>query len=119
MARWIILFWAELFVSAPAVASSPNPNVLFILTDDQRFDLLGCAGHAILKTPNIDRLAKQGVRFRNMFVSTSICAASRASFLTGKYERTHKFTFGTPPIAADHCEKSFPMLLRRAGYRTG
>lgn len=98
----------------------PNkPNVLLILTDDQRFDLLGCAGHPILKTPNIDRLAKHGVRFRNTFVSTSICAASRASILTGKYERSHKFTFSTPPIATEHCEKSFPMLLKRAGYRTG
>jgi len=119
MARLIILLAVMLLLAVPAEASTRKPNVLFILTDDQRFDLLGCAGHPILKTPNIDRLAKQGVRFRNTFVSTPICAASRASILTGKYERTHKFTFGTPPIAAEHCEKSFPMLLKLASYRTG
>jgi len=119
MERWFVISVAVLLLSAPLESSAKKPNILFLLTDDQRFDLLGCAGHPILKTPNIDRLATQGVRFRNMFVTTSICAASRASILTGKYERTHKFTFGTPPIAADHCAVSFPMLLRRAGYRTG
>jgi arylsulfatase A-like enzyme len=119
MVRCLSLLAAALLGAAPVAASAQRPNVLFILTDDQRFDLLGCAGHPILKTPNIDRLATQGVRFRNMFVSTSICAASRASILTGKYERSHKFTFGTPPIAAEHCAVSFPLLLKRAGYRTG
>src|SRR6186997_899001 len=88
MARRFTILAAVLLFAAPVKASTPN--VLFILTDDQRFDLLGCAGHPILKTPNIDKLAGQGVRFRNMFVSTAICAASRASILTGKYERTHK-----------------------------
>jgi arylsulfatase A-like enzyme len=119
MVRWFSLLAAALVFAAPVEASTPMPNVLFILTDDQRFDLLGCAGHPILKMPHIDRLATQGVRFRNMFVTTSICAASRASILTGKYERSHKFTFGTPPIAAEHCTVSFPLLLKRAGYRTG
>jgi len=119
MARWFIIVVAALLMGAPVGASTKKPNVLFILTDDQRFDFLGCAGHPILKTPNIDRLAKQGVRFRNTFVSTPICAASRATILTGKYERTHKFTFGTPPIGAEHCATSFPFLLKGAGYRTG
>ena len=73
-----LLAIAALAISAPwALRAAERPNVIFILTDDQRFDLLGCAGHPILKTPNIDRLAKRGVRFRNMFVSTSICAAIR------------------------------------------
>ena len=58
------------------------------------------------------------MRFRNSFVTTPICAASRASLLTGLYERTHKFTFGTPPIAAAFCANSYPFLLRQAGYRT-
>jgi len=73
-----------------------RPNILFLLVDDQRNDTLGCAGHPILKTPVIDNLATDGVRFRNAFVTTSICAASRASLLTGLYERTHGYTFGTP-----------------------
>lgn len=102
-----------------ASAGASRPNILFFLSDDQRAGFLGCAGHPILKTPAIDRLAAEGVRFENAFVTTSICAASRATLLTGVVERTHKFTFGTPPVADELCETSFPALLRRAGYRTG
>jgi arylsulfatase A-like enzyme len=80
---------------------------------------MGCAGHPILKTPIMDRLAAHGVRFENMFVTTPICAASRGTLLTGLYERTHRFTFGTPPLAARYCQTSYPALLRAAGYRTG
>ena len=96
-----------------------RPNILFILSDDQRASFLGCAGHPILKTPHIDRLASKGTRFTNACVTTSICAASRASILTGLHERTHKFTFGTPPIAQPLTEDSYPAVLRRSGYRTG
>jgi arylsulfatase A-like enzyme len=62
-------------------------NLLFLLTDNQRADLLGCAGNEFIRTPNIDRLAAQGTRFTNAFATTPICAASRASYLTGFYER--------------------------------
>jgi arylsulfatase A-like enzyme len=100
-------------------AASKSPNIIFFLTDDQRADFLGCAGHPIVKTPNIDRLAAEGVRFENMFVTTSICAASRATIFSGLYERTHRYTFGTPPMKAEHTAASYPALLREAGYRTG
>ena len=119
MVRWFVVVAGLFVVSAPVSAQSARPNILFVLTDDQRFDALGCAGHPFLKTPNIDKLAARGIRFRNMFVTTSICAASRASILTGLHERTHKFTFQTPPIAAEFCATSYPTLLKRAGYRTG
>jgi arylsulfatase A-like enzyme len=102
-----------------AIASRKQPNLLFLLSDDQRNDTLGCAGHPILKTPFIDHLAKEGLRFTNAFVTTSICAASRASILTGLYERSHGYTFGTPPIRKAHVTASYPRLLRAAGYRTG
>ncbi len=119
MRHALLAFCLLCFGAAPSVhAQEKKPNLLFILTDDQRFDALGCAGHPIVKTPNLDRLAARGVRFRNSFVTTPICAASRASILTGLYERTHKFTFGTPPLAAAHCARSYPFLLRQAGYRT-
>ena len=98
---------------------SSQPNILFILTDDQRFDATGYAGHPIVKTPNIDAIAHDGVRFSEAFVTTPICAASRASILTGSYERRHKFTFGTPPISAELCGESYPALLKAAGYKTG
>ncbi len=99
--------------------SSTRPNILFLLVDDQRNDTLGCAGHPIIKTPQIDSLAAEGMRFSNAFVTTSICAASRASILTGLYERTHGYTFGTPPLSPAHMAESYPALLRAAGYRTG
>jgi arylsulfatase A-like enzyme len=107
----------------PAFAAEDDqaitPNILFLLVDDQRNDTLGCAGHDIIRTPEIDRLAAEGVRFRNAFVTTSICAASRASILTGLHERTHGYTFGTEPISAAHMATSYPALLRQAGYHTG
>lgn len=102
-----------------AATRAKPPNIILFLSDDQRHDLMGCAGHPILNTPIMDQLAARGVRFENMFVTTPICAASRATLLTGLYERTHRFTFRTPPLAARHCEVSYPTLLRAAGYHTG
>ena len=84
-----------------------RPNFVFILTDDQRADMMGCAGHNILQTPNMDKLARDGVRFTNAFVGTSICAASRASIFTGTYERTHGFTFKTPPIRKEYTDNEY------------
>jgi arylsulfatase A-like enzyme len=99
--------------------SRRRPNILFLLADDQRSDILGCAGHPFIKTPVIDSLASGGIRFSNAFVTTSICAASRASILTGLYERSHRYTFGTPPLSPEKMAESYPALLRAAGYRTG
>lgn len=107
------------FTTAPNKTLAKPPNFLILLTDDQRFDALGYAGHPILETPNLDGLAQRGVRFPNCFVTTPICAASRASILTGCFERRHGYTFGTPPLSARFCEASYPSQLRRAGYRTG
>jgi arylsulfatase A-like enzyme len=126
MTRWpcslpfvlLVLACAALLAVRPAVADDP-PNIIFVLSDDHRADFLGCAGHPILKTPTIDRLAGEGVRFENAFVTTSICAASRATLFTGLWERSHKYTFGTPPIAPSLIASSYPVLLRKAGYRTG
>lgn len=115
----LILAAASVCASRIDAAAETRHSILFFLIDDQRNDTLGCAGHAIIKTPTVDRLAREGVRFTNMFVTTSICAASRASILTGLHERTHGYTFGTPPIRAEHVHSSYPAVLRRSGYRTG
>jgi arylsulfatase A-like enzyme len=96
-----------------------RPNILVVLTDDQRFDAMGCAGNQVIRTPNVDDLAREGVRFERAFVTTPICAASRASTLTGTFERTHTYTFTKPPLARALADISYPVLLRRAGYRTG
>jgi arylsulfatase A-like enzyme len=110
---------ASYFICALTVAADDRPNIVFFLSDDQRFDAMGCAGHAIIKTPTMDKLAEQGTRFKNAFVTTSICAASRASIFTGLFERTHRYTFREPPLAKKFIDNSYPKLLRRAGYRTG
>ena len=100
-------------------ADGPPVSVLFVLTDDHRHDHLGCAGHPVLKTPHIDALAARGVRFENAFVTTSICAASRATIFSGHYEISHRCTFGTPPLRPELVRDSYPAVLKRAGYRTG
>ncbi len=105
-------------VGCPLAASAQPPNVVFILVDDLRWDELGAAGHPVVKTPNIDRLAREGALFRNAFVTTPLCSPSRASFLTGQYARTHGITDNTNRSAASHRLTTFPLLLQRAGYET-
>ena len=112
-------------IASPSAAAQSQParpmrpNFLFLLTDDQRADALSCAGHSLLKTPNIDGLAARGVRFTNAFVSTSICYASRASYVTGRYVRRHGVGGFGASLPADVLAESFPARLKRAGYRTG
>src|ERR1700736_5096865 len=115
----ILAIWASTEGAARADAAAARPNIIVLLTDDQRADCLGCAGHPLLKTPNIDRLAADGVRFRNHFVTTSICCASRASIYSGQYARRHGVHVFNKPLPAEALATSFPVLLRKAGYRTG
>ncbi|WP_439482798.1 sulfatase-like hydrolase/transferase [Cyclobacterium plantarum] len=96
-----------------------KPNIIFILTDDQRWDALGHAGNELIHTPEMDRLAEEGAYFKNALVTTPICAASRATIFTGLYERTHAYTFQTGPIKAEYMETAYPKLLKEAGYRLG
>jgi arylsulfatase A-like enzyme len=105
-------------VTAPA-NKDPRPNILFMLTDDQRFDDLGCMGNQIIKTPNLDRLAGQGVIFNNAFVTTAICCSSRASILTGQHMRRHGIYDFATPLSSEAMDHTYPVLLRQAGYRTG
>ena len=91
-------------------------NILFILTDDQRWDALGYTGNPVIHTPNLDNLAKQGVYFHNAFVTTAVCCASRASILTGQYARFSGVEDFFTPI---RLETTYPRYLRDAGYYTG
>ena len=115
--RWMAASAAGATLAAAAEAKPRRPNILFILTDDQRWDALGCMGHPFLKTPNMDRLAKEGALFENAFVTTSLCSPSRASFLTGCYAHTHGVhaNIGRDP---DPKLPTFPQLLQKAGYAT-
>jgi len=104
---------------AKTAKAAKRPNMIFLLTDDHRADALGCAGNTIIQTPNIDDLAANGVRFTNAFVTTSICACSRASIFTGQWTARHGIidfnTHFTPQVLAE----TYPMLLRASGYRIG
>jgi arylsulfatase A-like enzyme len=100
-------------------ARKRKPSFILLLTDDQRFDAMGCAGNPIIQTPFMDRLAQDGVRFENAFVTTPICAASRASIFTGLYERKHGYTFTKPPLEKAFADLCYSKLFKEAGYRTG
>jgi arylsulfatase A-like enzyme len=101
------------------VKEGARPNIIFILTDDHRWDAMGYAGNKIIKTPQMDRLASEGTWFKNAFVTTPISAASRASILTGLYERTHGYTFQQGPLKEPYMQISYPVILKKNGYKTG
>jgi len=104
----------------PVRQAHGRPNLLVLLTDDQKVDSLGCyAPSQPLPTPNIDQLAADGVRFENGFVTTPICAVSRASILTGRYACNTGMTRFRSVIAGEVFENSYNMLLQKAGYYTG
>jgi alpha-L-rhamnosidase len=99
--------------------SKNKPNIIFILTDDHRADGLGYAGNKLAITPEMDKLAKSGVYFKNAIATTPICAASRASILSAMHERSHRFTFQTADIKEEYMENAYPKVLKNAGYYTG
>jgi len=98
---------------------APRPNIIFLLADDQRHDVLGCYGNELIETPCIDALAAEGIRFDNVFTQVPICAASRASLFSGLSQRTHGYNFGELPIPRQYIASSYPMRLKAAGYRIG
>jgi arylsulfatase A-like enzyme len=116
--RYAVMVYIFLF---PVLLFGQNkkPNIIFILTDDQRWDALGVAGNAIIQTPQMNALANSGSYFKNAFSTTPICAASRASILTGLYERTHGYTFQKPKLKQPYAEIMYPKLLKDNGYHVG
>ncbi len=119
MIRREFLKAAAAICAAPAIRAQPaRRNIVFILADDHRHDFIGALGHPWLKghTPHLDRMAQRGVRFRNAFVTTSLCSPSRASILTGLYMHSHgisdNFSQLNPSLP------TFPQRLQKSGYRT-
>lgn len=102
-----------------AAANASRPNLLFILTDDQRWNTLGCMGDTNVLTPNIDRLGRDGVIFENHYVTTSICCCTRASIFTGQYMRRHGVQDFKTPLTPTQWAQTYPALLRQNGYYTG
>ena len=114
--RTLLALAAVLVPATGGRAAEPaRPNVVVMMTDDQRFDYMACAGHPFLKTPNIDRIAKDGCRFTNAFVTNALCAPSRACLMTGQYSHTHgvRDNLGSKLVAD---VPWLPQLLRDAGY---
>ena len=104
--------------SAPAQGRRKDrrPNVLFILTDDQRWDAIGLGGSRHLKTPHIDRLGREGIHFKNTFCTTSLCSPSRATILSGLYAHAHGVVNNFTEYPTDL--QSFPLVLQSQGYDT-
>jgi N-acetylglucosamine-6-sulfatase len=95
-----------------------RPNIVVILVDDMRWDEFGAAGHNFIKTPNIDRIAREGAYFKNAFATTPLCSPSRACFLTGQYAHTNGIIDNTARNEQSHQLKTFPRLLNEKGYNT-
>jgi len=120
--RWILQVWVLLVVVLAGCGGpmeSPPPNIIFLLTDDQRFDAMGCMGNSEILTPRIDEIASKGLVFTNYYNTTAICMASRATIMTGMYEFKTGCNFMHGPLTRDKFDQSYPVLLREAGYRTG
>jgi arylsulfatase A-like enzyme len=114
MKKYLWVAGALLFFAAELYAR--RPNVLFMLTDDQRWDAIGLSGNKELSTPNMDRLGKEGVYFRNAFCTTSLCSPSRASILSGLYAHAHGVVDNFTEYPGSL--KSFPLVLQSEGYDT-
>jgi arylsulfatase A-like enzyme len=103
-------------ISSAALAQVQRPNILFIMTDDHAAHAMSCYGSVINQTPNLDRIARDGMRLDNCFVTNSICTPSRATILTGKYSHLN----GVPVFNRfDGSQQTVQKLLHDAGYYTG
>ncbi|MCF7669293.1 MAG: sulfatase [Verrucomicrobia bacterium] len=91
-------------------------NIIFILSDDHRYDAMSFLGHPFIETPAMDSMAEAGVHFKNAFVTTSLCSPSRASILTGLYAHRHGVVDNNNPVSKELM--FFPQYLQRAGYQT-
>lgn len=110
------ILWA--FVCSQILSAADRPNILFIFTDDHAAHAMSCYGSKINQTPNLDRIAKEGVLFKNCFCTNSICGPSRAVIQTGKYSHLNGFIKNEGQGPFDGSQQTFPKLLQAAGYQT-
>src|SRR5947209_12442737 len=124
MKRLLLTLLAVLAFLSPAAAQGPKkPNIIFILADDLGYADLGCYGQKKIKTPNLDRMAAQGLRFTQFYAGSPVCAPSRCVLLTGKHgghafirNNTEVQPEGQRPLPQD--TTTLARLLRAAGYAT-
>jgi N-acetylglucosamine-6-sulfatase len=105
----------RLFGAGRGLDLGKRPNMVFILSDDHRADTMGNAGHPFIKTPSLDRLAKEGIKFTNTFAATPLCSPSRGCFLTGQYAHRHGVKNNFTPWNDNNV--TFLELLKKAGYK--
>ena len=117
--RYTLLALSLLIAGACSAGAQGRPNILLVIVDDLRFDDFGAAGHPFSRTPNIDRLAREGARFQNMFAVTPLCSPSRANILTGLYTRHHGILDNTDRSPRSHELQTFARQLHADGYTTG
>lgn len=109
-------------LGAEKIAAQKQPNIVFLMTDDQRWDNMGCYGKPEFSTPNIDKLASKAVVFDKAYYAVAICMPSRVTMMTGRYNSSHKVGFVAPTdytLSQDDFAKGYPAMLKHAGYRTG
>ncbi len=118
-----LLFFVLIMSCSGSTNDKPNkesedqrPNILFIMSDDHAYQAISAYGSQLLETPNIDRLADEGLLFTNACVSNSICAPSRATILTGKHTHINGKIDNIMPF--DTSQVTFPQLFQKAGYQT-
>ena len=114
------LFSVVLSLTIPNVFSQQNkkPNIVFILADDLGFGDLGCFGSKIIKTPNLDKLASEGVKLTQFYSGSTVCVPSRAAFMSGKHTG-HTYIRGNGEIPLRKQDVILPQLLKKVGYQTG
>ena len=112
----LALFFVSVVTSISVIAAEKRPNILFIMTDQQRWDCVGANGNELIRTPNLDRLAAEGANFTRMFVQSPVCVPSRVSFFTGRYPRTHRNRVNYTPLSRS--EVLIQTRLQKAGYTT-
>jgi arylsulfatase A-like enzyme len=99
------------------VLAGGRVNLVYLMADDHRASCLGSRGDEAIHTPNLDRLAERGMSFSRCYATSPICMASRASVMTGLYEYRTGCNFGTGKLSGENWRRSYPMLLKKAGYR--
>lgn len=118
---WVITLFTSIgcvVIDQPRL--DPKPNFVFILTDDHRYDMLGCTGNDLIQTPNLDRLAEEGILFDNAHITSAICTPSRVSILLSQFERKHGVNFNSgTSMAPEAWAQSYPVVMRKNGYYTG
>ena len=116
MKHFYLFFLLAFTFSCSKSENTKSPNILFIMSDDHAYQAISAYDQRLIQTPNIDRIANEGILFSNASVTNSICAPSRAVILTGKHSHINgKIDNGKP---FDTTQVTFPQLFQKAGYQT-